>query len=76
MLTDRPDWCVSRQRNWGVPITLVVHNDTGEIHPNQKDLFEKFALAIEKQGISAWDKLDLKDYIQVLVGVLIIQTFQ
>ena len=64
MLTDRPDWCVSRQRNWGVPITLVVHKDTGEIHPNQKDLFEKFALAIEKQGISAWDKLDLKDYIQ------------
>ena len=43
--------------------SLVVHKDW-EIHPNQKDLFEKFALAIEKQGISAWDKLDLKDYIQ------------
>ena len=63
MLTDRPDWCISRQRNWGVPITLVVHKDTGDIHPDQKDLFEKFAQIIEKEGISAWDKLNLKDYI-------------
>ena len=63
MLTDRPDWCISRQRNWGIPITLVIHKDTGEIHPNQKDLFEKFAQIIEKEGISAWDKLNLKDYI-------------
>ena len=63
MLTDRPDWCISRQRNWGVPITLVVHKDTGEIHPDQNDLFEKFAQIIEKDGISTWDKLNLKDYI-------------
>ena len=63
MLSDRPDWCISRQRNWGVPITLVVHKDTGEIHPDQKDLFEKFAKVIEKDGISAWDKLNLEDFI-------------
>ena len=63
MLVDRPDWCISRQRNWGVPITLVVHKDTGEIHPDQKNLFEKFAQIIEKDGISAWDELDLKDFI-------------
>ena len=63
MLVDRPDWCISRQRNWGVPITLVVHKDTGEIHPDQKNLFEKFAQIIEKDGISAWDQLDLKDFI-------------
>ena len=63
MLTDRPDWCISRQRNWGVPITLVVHKDTGEVHPNQNDLFEKFAQLIEKDGIAAWDNLNLKDYI-------------
>ena len=37
MLTDRPDWCISRQRNWGVPITLVVHKESGEIHPNQTE---------------------------------------
>tara|TARA_B100000579_G_scaffold244835_1_gene200907 strand:+ start:59 stop:2830 length:2772 start_codon:yes stop_codon:yes gene_type:complete len=63
MLVDRPDWCISRQRNWGVPITLVVHKDTGEIHPDQRNLFEKFAQIIEKDGISAWDQLDLKDFI-------------
>jgi len=63
MLDDRPDWCISRQRNWGVPITLVVHKDTGEIHPNQSQLFKIFADLIEKEGIYAWDKLSLGDYI-------------
>ena len=43
MLEDRPDWCISRQRNWGVPITLVVHKETSEIHPDQSKLFELFA---------------------------------
>ncbi len=63
MLDERPDWCISRQRNWGVPITLVVHKETGDIHPDQSELFEKFAVMIEKNGISSWDKLELKDYI-------------
>ena len=63
MLDDRPDWCISRQRNWGVPITLVVHKETGEIHPNQSELFEEFAILIEKKGISAWDQISLSDYI-------------
>jgi len=63
MLDDRPDWCISRQRNWGVPITLVVHKETGDIHPEQSELFEKFAVMIEENGISSWDKLELKDYI-------------
>ena len=63
MLEDRPDWCISRQRNWGVPITLVVHKDSGEIHPNQKELFTKFADLIEESGISAWDSIKLSDFI-------------
>ena len=63
MLDDRPDWCISRQRNWGVPITLVVNKDSGEIHPDQSNLFGIFADLIEKDGISAWDKVDLNDYI-------------
>tara|TARA_B100000575_G_scaffold294309_1_gene309407 strand:+ start:524 stop:3295 length:2772 start_codon:yes stop_codon:yes gene_type:complete len=63
MLEDRPDWCISRQRNWGVPITLVVNKDTGDIHPDQPKLFDKFAKVIEKKGISAWDELDLSDFI-------------
>ena len=53
MLDDRPDWCISRQRNWGVPITLVVNKDSGEIHPDQSNLFGIFADLIEKDGISA-----------------------
>ena len=63
MLNDRPDWCISRQRNWGVPITLVVHKESGEIHPNQADLFRQFADLIEKDGISSWDSLNLNEYI-------------
>ena len=64
MLQDRPDWCISRQRNWGVPITLVVHNETGEIHPDQSDLFESFANEIEKHGITVWQDIDLVNYIE------------
>jgi isoleucyl-tRNA synthetase len=63
MLTDRPDWCISRQRNWGVPITLVIHKETGEIHPNQSDLFDQIADLIEQNGISVWDALDLSELI-------------
>ncbi len=63
MLNDRPDWCISRQRNWGVPITLVINKETGEIHPDQDKLFIKFADLIEKEGISAWSSLDLSEYI-------------
>ena len=63
MLKDRPDWCISRQRNWGVPITLVIHKETGEIHPNQDKLFIKFADLIEKEGISSWNSLDLSAFI-------------
>ena len=62
MLNDRPDWCISRQRNWGVPITLVINKETGEIHPDQDKLFIKFADLIEKEGSSAWSSLDLSEY--------------
>ena len=63
MLTDRPDWCISRQRNWGVPITLVVHKESGAIHPNQSELFKQFANLIEDNGISSWESLDLNEFI-------------
>ena len=63
MLEDRPDWCISRQRNWGVPITLVVHKETGEIHPDQEKLFEIFADLIEDAGVAIWDSVNLSDYI-------------
>jgi len=61
MMDNRPDWCVSRQRNWGVPMTFFVHKETGEMHPRSAQLLEEVALRIEQQGIEAWFSLDAKD---------------
>ncbi len=58
MVENRPDWCVSRQRNWGAPITLFVHKQTGEIHPDALKLLEQVALRVEEKGIDAWFDLD------------------
>jgi isoleucyl-tRNA synthetase len=58
MIRNRPDWCVSRQRNWGVPMPLFVHRETGEPHPQTLELLEKVALLVEQQGIEAWFSLD------------------
>lgn len=60
MIENRPDWCISRQRTWGTPITLFVHKETGELHPNTIQLMEKIALEIEKKGIEVWYTLDAK----------------
>jgi isoleucyl-tRNA synthetase len=57
MVANRPDWCISRQRTWGVPIALFVHKETGELHPQTPELIETAAQRIEKQGIDAWFKL-------------------
>ncbi len=61
MIGNRPDWCISRQRYWGSPITLFIHKQTGEMHPDTKELFEKVALIIEKGGIESWFELETKD---------------
>jgi len=58
MLGNSPDWCVSRQRTWGVPITLFVHSETQELHPDTVSLIEKVAQRIEKEGIQAWFDLE------------------
>ncbi|MEX2469773.1 MAG: isoleucine--tRNA ligase [Pseudohongiellaceae bacterium] len=58
MLRGSPDWCVSRQRTWGVPITLFVHKDTQELHPRTDELFEEVAKRIEERGIDAWFELE------------------
>ena len=54
MVENRPDWCISRQRTWGVPITLFVHRRTGELHPDTSRLIEDVAKRIEAQGIDGW----------------------
>lgn len=57
MLKSSPDWCVSRQRTWGVPITLFIHKETSELHPRTAELIEEVAQRIEKHGIEAWFQL-------------------
>ena len=58
MLADRPDWCISRQRTWGVPIALFVHKVTGDLHPDTQALMEQVAVRMESHGIDAWFDLD------------------
>ena len=58
MLDNSPDWCISRQRTWGVPITLFIHKVSGEIHPNTSELIEAVATRVEEGGIDAWYDLD------------------
>jgi isoleucyl-tRNA synthetase len=58
MVEGRPDWCISRQRTWGVPIALYIHKQTGEIHPRSAELIEAVAKAVEAKGIQAWWDLD------------------
>ena len=63
MVEGRPDWCISRQRTWGVPIALFVHKDTGDLHPNTDTLIEKVALEVESKGIQAWWDIDATEYL-------------
>lgn len=63
MIKNRPDWCVSRQRNWGVPMPLFVHKETGEPHPQTAVLLEQAALLVEKTGVEAWFSLDGAAYL-------------
>ena len=58
MIANRPDWCISRQRNWGVPIPFFLHKQTGELHPNTVALMEEAAKRVEQEGIEAWFKLE------------------
>jgi isoleucyl-tRNA synthetase len=58
MVEGRPDWCVSRQRAWGVPIALFVARDTGEPHPDSVRLLEEVAQRVQREGIDAWWELE------------------
>ncbi|PHI40380.1 isoleucine--tRNA ligase [Actinobacillus succinogenes] len=61
MVENRPDWCISRQRTWGVPVALFIHNETEQLHPRTVELIEEVAKLVEQKGIQAWWDLDPKD---------------
>jgi len=61
MIANRPDWTLSRQRQWGVPMAFFVHRETGELHPRTPELLEQIAQRIERHGIEAWQTLDVQE---------------
>jgi isoleucyl-tRNA synthetase len=61
MIANRPDWCISRQRNWGVPLPLFLHKDTGELHPDTMALIDRAAGIVEQGGVEAWSRLTVDD---------------
>ncbi|WP_298830362.1 isoleucine--tRNA ligase [uncultured Piscinibacter sp.] len=57
MIANRPDWCISRQRSWGVPLPFFLHKDTGELHPRTMDILDQAADIVERGGIEAWSRM-------------------
>ena len=63
MLQSSPDWCISRQRTWGVPIAFFVNRETGELHPRTPELLERVAKRVEAEGIEAWHDLEINEFL-------------
>ena len=64
MMDERPDWCISRQRTWGVPIPLFIHKETGEPHKDSIKIINRIADKIETEGVEAWFSEDIKNILK------------
>jgi len=61
MIANRPDWCISRQRSWGVPVPFFIHQDSGELHPRTLEILDQAAAIVEKGGIEAWSRVTVEE---------------